>query len=39
MLDIDGFVTSTEFLFPLAALISQILSGFLQSLFAGLFSV
>ena len=34
MLDIGGFLTSTEFLFPLATLIAQFLTGFLQMLLA-----
>ena len=32
MLDIDGFLTSSEFLFPLATIIAQLLTGFFQML-------
>ncbi len=32
MLDIDGFLTSSEFLFTLATLIAELLTGFFQML-------
>ena len=37
MLDIDGFLTSTEFVAQLAAFITAILSAFLGSILTGFF--
>ena len=39
MLDIGGFLTSTEFLSQLAALISKVLSAFFDGFLATLFGV
>ncbi len=35
MLDLNGFLTSTEFLFQLASIVSAIISSLLGTLFSG----